>query len=261
MSGWSWLLVSSLPKSWRKPRSNTVGKTRLFHILFVDLEPDRWLANPPDNWRVERGQARTFIQNPEKLVRVDALVTDISNETPGITGEQESKISLLRIVGDFYDDIPVVMLVESGKTTWSETYSAPQAAENRNVHSIEKRAIEAGRIDLRVFIQDCLVHAGRVENHQGILITHGTDTMVQTARKLVGIPGKTIVLTGSMQPARFRVTDAEFNLGTAVAAVQALTPGVYIVMNGRVFDPLRCRKNVADHRFEEIPATDPEPLE
>jgi len=90
-----------------------------------------------------------------------------------------------------------------------------------------------------------------------IVITHGTDTMVQTARELVGIPGKTIVLTGSMQPARFRVTDAEFNIGTAVAAVQALPPGVYIVMNGGIFDPQRCRKNVVDHRFEEIPSTDP----
>ena len=90
-----------------------------------------------------------------------------------------------------------------------------------------------------------------------IVITHGTDTMVQTARGLVGIPGKTIVLTGSMQPARFRVTDAEFNLGTAVSAVQALPPGVYVVMNGRIFDPQRCRKNVVDHRFEEFPPTEP----
>jgi L-asparaginase len=89
-----------------------------------------------------------------------------------------------------------------------------------------------------------------------IVVTHGTDTMVQTARQLGGIPGKTIVLTGSMQPARFRVTDAEFNLGTAVAAVQALPAGVYIVMNGRIFDPLRCRKNDVDHRFEEIPPTE-----
>jgi L-asparaginase len=84
-----------------------------------------------------------------------------------------------------------------------------------------------------------------------IVVTHGTDTMVQTARKLIGIAGKTIVLTGSMQPARFRVTDAEFNLGTAVAAAQALPPGVYIAMNGRIFDPLRSRKNAANHCFEE----------
>ena len=86
-----------------------------------------------------------------------------------------------------------------------------------------------------------------------IVITHGTDTMVQTALALRGIPGKTIVLTGSMQPARFRATDATFNLGTAVAAAQALPAGVYIAMNGRIYDPARCRKNVAHHCFEEIP--------
>src|SRR5437763_16979250 len=68
----------------------------------------------------------------------------------------------------------------------------------------------------------------RVEAEQCglIVVTHGTDTMVETARALVGIPGKTIVLTGSMQPARFRVTDAVFNIGTAIGAVQSLPPGV-----------------------------------
>jgi len=86
-----------------------------------------------------------------------------------------------------------------------------------------------------------------------IVITHGTDTMVQTALALREIPGKTIVLTGSMQPARFRATDATFNLGTAVAAAQSLPAGVYIAMNGRIFDPAHCRKNVAHHCFEEIP--------
>ena len=84
-----------------------------------------------------------------------------------------------------------------------------------------------------------------------IVVTHGTDTMIQTARALKGIPGKTIVLTGSMQPARLRITDAAFNLGTAVAAAQTLPPGVYIAMNGKIFDPDTSRKNVASHRFEE----------
>lgn len=83
-----------------------------------------------------------------------------------------------------------------------------------------------------------------------IIITHGTDTMVRTAQALAGIVGKTIVLTGSMQPARFRVTDADFNVGTAVAAVQVMPPGVYIAMNGRVMDPARIRKNVERHCFE-----------
>ena len=84
-----------------------------------------------------------------------------------------------------------------------------------------------------------------------IIVTHGTDTMIETALALKGIPGKTIVLTGSMQPARLRVTDAGFNLGTAIAAVQALSPGVYLAMNGRMFNPDICRKNVAAHRFED----------
>ena len=84
-----------------------------------------------------------------------------------------------------------------------------------------------------------------------VVVTHGTDTMIQTARVLSGLEGRTIVLTGSMQPARFRVSDAEFNLGTAVAAVQLLPSGVYVAMNGRVFDPMRARKNVEANRFEE----------
>ena len=85
-----------------------------------------------------------------------------------------------------------------------------------------------------------------------IVVTHGTDTMIQTALALKGIPGKTIVLTGSMQPARQRVTDAGFHLGAAVVAVQTLPPGVYVAMNGRIFNPDTCRKNVTDHCFEEI---------
>jgi L-asparaginase len=85
-----------------------------------------------------------------------------------------------------------------------------------------------------------------------ILVTHGTDTMVQTARALLGIEGKTIVMTGAMQPASLRISDAVFNIGYAVAAVQLLEPGVYIAMNGRIFDPSSTRKNAEKHRFEEI---------
>lgn len=94
----------------------------------------------------------------------------------------------------------------------------------------------------------------RVENSQAarIVITHGTDTMVETGKALQGIAGKTIVLTGAMQPARFRFTDAVFNVASAITAVQTLPPGVYISMNGQIFDPLRARKNVEKKRFEEI---------
>jgi L-asparaginase len=84
-----------------------------------------------------------------------------------------------------------------------------------------------------------------------IVITHGTDTMIDTAKVLEKISGKTIVLTGSMYPARFRDSDAVFNIGCAVTAVQILPPGVYIAMNGRIFTPHHIRKNVDLNRFEE----------
>ncbi len=90
------------------------------------------------------------------------------------------------------------------------------------------------------------------DKHQHIVITHGTDTMVQTAEILRSVPDKVIVLTGSMEPARFRSSDAEFNIGCAIAAVQLLPPGVYVVMNGRIFDSDRVIKNVELGRFEEI---------
>src|SRR5688572_21789719 len=85
-----------------------------------------------------------------------------------------------------------------------------------------------------------------------VLVTHGTDTMVDTAKVLATIEGKTIVLTGALNPARFRGSDAEFNIGTAVGAVQSLPPGVYVAMNGRIWDPLKVKKNVAANRFEAL---------
>ena len=85
-----------------------------------------------------------------------------------------------------------------------------------------------------------------------VVITHGTDTMTETAKVLAGIAGKTIVLTGALSPARFAETDAPFNLGMAFAAVQIAPPGVYIAMSGQVFDGLRVRKDRAAGRFVEI---------
>lgn len=85
-----------------------------------------------------------------------------------------------------------------------------------------------------------------------VLITHGTDTMVQTAQSLGAITDKTVVLVGSLTPARFKYTDAEFNIGFALAAVQALPPGVYLAMNGRIFDPECARKNRAMNQFEVV---------
>ncbi len=92
----------------------------------------------------------------------------------------------------------------------------------------------------------------RADKHRHIFITHGTDTMLVTARLLQQIRDKVIVLTGSMQPARVRFSDAIFNIGYAMAAVQILPDGVYVAMNGRIFQPDKARKNIEMNRFEEI---------
>lgn len=85
-----------------------------------------------------------------------------------------------------------------------------------------------------------------------ILVTHGTDTMTDTAEVLKDITDKTIVLTGALSPARFRSTDASFNVGMAMAALQALSPGVYIVMNGEIFPAGKVIKNREMNRFERL---------
>jgi len=100
--------------------------------------------------------------------------------------------------------------------------------------------------------RDLIRRAIQSATHRHVLVTHGTDTMVETARVLADIPDKTIVLTGALNPARFQGSDAVFNIGCAVGAIQALPDGVYIAMNGRVWDPARVRKNVAANRFEPI---------
>lgn len=83
-----------------------------------------------------------------------------------------------------------------------------------------------------------------------IIITHGTDTMVETAKFLEDIKEKTIVLTGAMQPARFKKTDAIFNSGFAYAAALSLENGVYIAMSGQIFNSNNVRKNIDLGKFE-----------
>jgi L-asparaginase len=83
-----------------------------------------------------------------------------------------------------------------------------------------------------------------------ILITHGTDTMIKTAEVLSKIKNKVIVLTGASQPWKFRESDAEFNIGVAIGALNVLDKGVYIAMNGRVYEWDKCQK-LDDGRFVE----------
>jgi len=88
------------------------------------------------------------------------------------------------------------------------------------------------------------------DRHRHIVITHGTDTMIDTARAIPNCCDKTVVLTGAMQPAICQRSDAPFNVGAAFLAAQILPPGVYVAMNGQVFDPHRAAKNTALDRFE-----------
>ncbi len=86
-----------------------------------------------------------------------------------------------------------------------------------------------------------------------IIITHGTDTMVETAKYLAEkVKSKTVILTGAMIPYTFGSSDGMFNLGCALAFVQVLPPGVYIAMNGRYFTYDNVRKNKKTGEFEEI---------
>jgi L-asparaginase len=99
-----------------------------------------------------------------------------------------------------------------------------------------------------------------------VIVTHGTDTMAETARvvaRALADTGSeaTVVFVGSLAPARFKATDAEFNVGFASAAVQTLPPGAYVAMNGRVFDPFSVQKSRERNRFEAVDAAaPPEPL-
>lgn len=106
-------------------------------------------------------------------------------------------------------------------------------------------------LDLDDADRSLILETVRKSPHRRFVVTHGTDTMIETGKFLRQARGKTIVLTGAMQPARFRFTDAVFNIGTAISAVQLLDNGVYLAMNGRIFRPEKAWKNVEMNRFEE----------
>ncbi|MDP2958804.1 MAG: asparaginase domain-containing protein [Longimicrobiales bacterium] len=101
--------------------------------------------------------------------------------------------------------------------------------------------------------RELIAHNCAEAPERAIVLTHGTDTMVETARVLAEkAQGKTIVLTGAMIPIAFGSSDGLFNLGGAITAAQVLPPGVYITMNGRVFGWDQVRKNRDTGVFEEV---------
>jgi L-asparaginase len=110
------------------------------------------------------------------------------------------------------------------------------------LHKDSLEMTDADRQLLREFIAN--------DSAKRFVVTHGTDTMPDAAEALLGLEGKTIVLTGALTPARFKQTDAMFNVGMAVATAQVATPGVYIAMSGQVFEAGKVRKNREKNRFE-----------
>jgi L-asparaginase len=115
------------------------------------------------------------------------------------------------------------------------------------VSLLQKDSLEVSDAD-RQMLRDFIAK----DDAERYVITHGTDTMPETADVLADLADKTIVLTGALTPARFRTTDAAFNIGMAVSAAQVCTAGVYIAMNGQVFPAGEVRKNRAENRFEKL---------
>ncbi|MGB7061427.1 MAG: asparaginase domain-containing protein [Candidatus Zixiibacteriota bacterium] len=109
-------------------------------------------------------------------------------------------------------------------------------------------SLDMTETDRKIILENC-----KKTKEDKILITHGTDTMVETAKVLANsIKDKTIVLTGAMIPYKFGSSDGLFNLGSSLAFVQTLPHGVYISMNGKYFHWDNVRKNKQTGKFEEI---------
>ena len=110
-------------------------------------------------------------------------------------------------------------------------------------------SLEMTDVDRELILKSCLAPGS-----DRVVITHGTDTMAETARYLGGrVKDRTIVLTGAMVPYTFGSSDGLFNLGSALAFTQTLSAGVYVAMNGRCFDWNNVRKNKTSGAFEELP--------
>ena len=141
-----------------------------------------------------------------------------------------------------------------GRLYFRDSHLAEMLRLGRNRVDVEIRtlmmvdSLEMTDADRELVVKNCLdVPEDR------IIITHGTDTMVDTARLLAErVPNKTIVLTGAMIPIAFGSSDGLFNLGGALTAVQALEPGVFITMNGRIFNWDNVRKNRETGFFETL---------
>jgi L-asparaginase len=144
---------------------------------------------------------------------------------------------------NYFDALSEYQIVDSGIPALLA--EARVALPIRVVELMRKDSLELTDADRAV-----IASAAREAPETHIVITHGTDTMTETARVLAAqVPGKTVCLTGALSPARFAETDAPFNLGMAFATAQVAPPGVYIAMSGQVFDGLKVKKDRAAGKF------------
>lgn len=158
-------------------------------------------------------------------------------------------------------DVPILLLTTGG--TIDKIYF-DALSDYKVGETVVSRLLEIGRVRRPFRVEEALRKdsldltdadralirrrvAEAAETH--IVITHGTDTMTDTARALADVPGKVVVLVGALAPARFGESDASFNLGMAFAAVQLCPPGVYIAMSGSVFRADQVRKDRAKGAF------------
>jgi L-asparaginase len=189
----------------------------------------------PPGWRLETGS---------RLLRV---------EDNGVVKANPSseRIKILITGGTFdkeYDEL-------TGQLYFRDSHLAEMLRLGRSNLKVEIRtlmmvdSLEMTDADRNLILEQC-----RNAPERRMVITHGTDTMVDTARVLAaGIKDKTIVLTGAMVPYKFGSSDGLFNLGSALAFAQILDSGVYIAMNGRYYPANRVHKNRETGMFDELP--------
>ena len=144
----------------------------------------------------------------------------------------------------------------SGKLFFKDTHLHEMFERGRCYVDIDiKTLMMVDSLEMTEADREIIVHNCKRSASNKILITHGTDKMVETASFLSqsGVEGKTIVLTGAMIPYAFGTSsDGFFNLGSALAFVQTLAPGIYVAMNGRYFDWHNVKKNTKTGIFEEL---------
>ncbi|KMS54902.1 asparaginase [Novosphingobium barchaimii LL02] len=158
--------------------------------------------------------------------------------------------------------LPAILVVTTGGTIDKQYFDA--LSEYQIVESVIGELLETARVahpfrilellrkdSLELTDEDRALIAATIADAPEtlVVITHGTDTMTQTAAALAHIEGKTVVLCGALAPARFARSDAAFNLGMAFATCQAARPGVWITMSGSVFDGLKVRKDREAGKF------------